>query len=97
MNMQNLMAQAQRVQKELQKANEEIEGTIFTGKSGAVTVEVSGKNEFKKLEITDESILSEKELLQDMIIVALNNAFEQINKMKQDKLGKYTGGLGGLF
>lgn len=97
MNMQNLMAQAQRVQKELERANNEIENTIFTGVSGAVTIEVTGKNEFKKLEITDETILQDKELLQDMIIVALNNAFEQINKMKQDKLGKYTGGLGGLF
>lgn len=97
MNMQNLMAQAQRVQKELERANNEIESTVFTGTSGAVKVEVTGKNEFKKIEITDESILKEKELLEDMIIVALNNAYEQINKMKQEKLGKYTGGLGGLF
>ena len=97
MNMQNLMAQAQRVQKELEKANKEIEESTFAGESGAVKVEVTGKNVITKLEILDDSILTEKDLLQDMIMVAINNAFEKVAKMKEEKLGKYTGGLGGLF
>ena len=59
MNMQNLMAQAQRVQKELEKANQEIENSVFVGKSGAVNATLSGKMVLTKVEITDDSILSD--------------------------------------
>ena len=102
MNMQNLMAQAQRVQRELQKTNEEIENTVFTGESGAVKVEITGKHIVQKVEILDDEVLQDKELLSDMIIFfdaygEYKNAFKNIDKMKQEKLGKYTGGLGGLF
>lgn len=97
MNMQNLMAQAQRVQRELEKANNEIENTVFIGESGAVKVELTGKYRINKLEILDDNILSDKDMLEDMISVALNNALDKISKVKEEKLGKYTGGLGGLF
>lgn len=97
MNIRNLMAQAQRVQKDLERANTEIENTIFDGVSGAVKVTVSGKNEVKSVSITDESILSDKEMLEDMILIAVNDALKKISKMKEEKMGKYTGGLGGLF
>ena len=97
MNIQNLMAQAQKVQKDLERANNEIENTIFEGVSGAVVVNVSGKNEVKSVSITDDSVLSDKEMLEDMILIAMNDALKKISKMKEEKMGKYTGGLGGLF
>lgn len=97
MNMQSLMAQAQRVQKDLERANQEIENSTFVGESGAVKVEITGKHEITNINITDDSILQDKELLQDMIMVAVNKAFKELAKMKEQKLGKYTGGLGGLF
>lgn len=97
MNMQNLMAQAQKVQRELEKANTEIENTDFEGNSGAIKVIITGKNKLKSVDITDDAILTDKEMLQDMLLVALNDAFSKVNKMKEQKLGKYTGGLGGLF
>jgi hypothetical protein len=97
MNMQNLMAQAQKVQKELEIANSEIENSEFEGNSGGVKVTVSGKMTVNKVEIVDSNLLTDKELLEDMIVVAFNDAFSKIAKMKEDKLGKYTGGLGGLF
>ena len=97
MNMQSLMAQAQKVQRELEKANNEIENSTFVGENDAVKVEVTGKNLVSKIEIKDDQLLSDKELLQDMIVVATNKALEQISKMKSEKLGKYTGGMGGLF
>lgn len=97
MNMQNLMAQAQKVQRELEQVNNEIENSIFEGKNGVVVVEVTGKNEVKKIDITDDSVLSDKEIFQDMLMLAFNDAFNKIKKMKDEKLGKYTGGLGGLF
>ena len=97
MNMQNLMAQAQRVQKELERANNEIENTLFEGVSGAVKVTISGKNEVKSVSIIDEGVLSDKEMLEDMILIAVNDGLKKIAKMKDEKMGKYTGGLGGLF
>lgn len=97
MNMQNLMAQAQKVQRDLEKANQEIESSTFIGKSGAVEATITGKYEITKIDIQDDSIMSDKEMLEDMIMVALNDAFSKLTKMKEEKLGKYTGGLGGLF
>lgn len=97
MNMQNLMAQAQKVQRELERVNAEIENTTFNGKNGAVSVEITGKSEVVSVTISDDTALSDKEMLQDMIMLACNDAFSKIKKMKEEKLGKYTGGLGGLF
>ncbi len=97
MNVQNLMAQAQKVQKELEKANAEIEASTYEGKSGAVTAVITGENIVDKITITDETVLSDKELLEDMIVLALNDAFAKLAEDKSEKLGKYTGGLGGLF
>lgn len=97
MNIQNLMAQAQRVQKDLERANNEIENTVFEGVSGVVKVTISGKNEVKSVVITDDSVLSDKEMLEDMILIAVNDGLKKISKMKEEKMGKYTGGLGGLF
>ena len=97
MNMQNLMAQAQKVQRELEKVTTEIENTTFTGKSGAVKVEMTGKMAVTKVQIVDEAVLSDKELMEDMVMVAINDALTQIAKVKEEKLSKYTGGLGGLF
>lgn len=97
MNIQNLMAQAQRVQKDLERANNEIENTVFESVSGAVKVTISGKHEVKSVVITDDSVLSDKEMLEDMILIAVNDGLKKISKMKEEKMGKYTGGLGGLF
>ena len=97
MNMQSLMAQAQKLQKDLEKAQTELQNTVFTGESGAVKVEISGKYEVKSLTITDDSVLTDKEMLEDMIKVAFNNALNELNKTKNAKLGKYSNGLGGLF
>lgn len=97
MNMQNLMAQAQKVQRDLEKANQEIESTTFIGSSGVVDATINGKYEVTKIDIKDSNVLSDKEMLEDMIMVALNDAFSKLTKMKEEKLSKYTGGLGGLF
>ena len=96
MNMQSLMAQAQKVQRELEAANKEIESTTFVGENDAIKVEVKA-GLIQKIEIKDDSILQDKELVQDMLLVAANKAFNEMTKVKNEKLGKYTGGLGGLF
>lgn len=97
MNMQNLMAQAQKVQKELEKANNEIENSTFEGTSGAVKVTLTGKNKVEKVEIVDEDVLNDKEMLEDMVMVAINDALNKLMTTKEQKMGKYTSGFGGLF
>lgn len=97
MNMQNLMAQARKIQSEMERLTSEIESKEFTSSTDAVTVVANGKNEIQRIEIKDETILSSKEIVEDMLTVAINDVLNQIKNEKNDKLGKYTGGMGGLF
>ena len=97
MNIQALMAQARKLQGDLEKTTKEIDNTIFNYENDNVLVECSGKNEIKKIVIKNEDILEDKEMLEDIILVAINNVLEQVKTEKEKKLGKYTNGLGGLF
>ncbi len=99
MNMQNLMFQAQKMQKEITKKKEEIDNTIFEGTSEWVTVKINGKKELQKVTITYEGIIEndDKEMLEDMIKIALNNATKKVDEEIESKLGSYGAGLGGLF
>ena len=96
MNIQAMMKQAQKLQQDMMKAKEEIDNKTFFGKSSLVTVEVKGNKIISKIHI--ESIDSDDlELLEDMIVVAINDAMHQIDKEIEEKLGKYTQGMPGIF
>lgn len=97
MNMQNLMSQAKKLQNDMEKITKEIEEMKFIGESGAVKVEVFGKNIVDKITINDESVLNDKEMLEDMVLIAINDALDKIKKIKNEKLGKFTGGFGGIL
>ena len=97
MNMQNIMAQARKIQGEMERITKEIESTTFTYKNDNVLIEASGKNKITKIEIVNEEVLKDKEILEDLLYVGINDVLNQIKKVKEDKLGKYTGGMGGLF
>lgn len=97
MNMNALMAQAKKLQGELEKTTKEIEEKIFVYANENILVEASGNNNIRKVEIKNESIIEDKEILEDIIAVAINDVLNQIKKEKENKLGKYAGGLGGLF
>jgi len=97
MNMQAIMAQARKIQGDLEKATKEIENSTFNYDNENIYIECNGKNEVKKIAIKNNDILEDKELLEDIMVVALNNVLEQVKKEKERKLGKYTNGLGGLF
>lgn len=99
MNMQNLMAQAQRMQREISQKKEELEKMEFVGKSEWVLITFYGNKTIKKVEIVKEGTISEedKEILEDMIQIATKDAFIQINEAISDKLGKYAGALDGLM
>lgn len=92
------MAQAQKMQKEITKKQEEIYAMTFVGKSEWVDVSMNGKKMVMKIEIKyDGDINGEKEMLADMITIAINDAHKQIDKEIEQKLGVYSKQLGGLM
>lgn len=98
MNMQAMLKQAQKLQKDMMNAKEEIDRTKFEGKSSFVTIIMNGKKEVESVKIDMETIESdEMELLQDMLVVAFNDASKKVDKETEKKLGKYTQGMPGLF
>lgn len=98
MNMQSLMAQAQKMQKEITKKQEEIYNSTFTGESEWVTITMNGRKQIQKTEIKYEGDLNEdKDMLADMITIAMNDALNKIEKEIEKKLGAYSKQLGGLM
>jgi len=98
MNIQAMMKQAQKLQKEMMETKENINKQVFTGTSSFVTVEVNGNKEVLKVTIDSESIEKDEiEMLQDMIMIATNEAFKKVDKEIDSKMGKYTQGMPGLF
>lgn len=99
MNMQNLMAQAQKMQRDIAKKKEELDNTIFKGSSEWVELEINGKKELQSLKITYEEPIDaeDKEALEDMIKIAFNKAIAEVDKETEKKMGSYGAGLGGLF
>ena len=98
MNIQAMMKQAQKLQKDMTKAKSKIDETIYTGKSSLVTVTLKGTKEVISVKIDAEELTSEDiEMLEDMILVAINEANKQIDADIDTKLGKYTKGMPGLF
>ena len=98
MNIQAMMKQAQKMQKDMLKAKEEIDNTIFEGKSSFVSVEMKGTKELTKVKIDNDTLdKDEIEMLEDMILVAVNEASKKVDQMTEEKMGKYTSGMPGLF
>ena len=99
MNMQALMKQAQTLQKDMMKTKEEIDNMTFTGTSSFVSVTVKGNKTVLKVTIDNDDISSDdKEMIEDMLVVALNDAFNQIDKVTEQKMGKFSSMMpGGLF
>lgn len=98
MNMNNIMAQAQKMQKDIQKKQEEIYATTFVGESEWVEVTLFGNKTVKQIKIKNKNNMDEEDLecLEDMIKIAINDAYSKIDKEIEKKLGMYSS-LGGLF
>ena len=98
-NMNNLMKQAQRMQRQMEEKQKELEEKVWEASSGggAVTVQMSGKKEMTSIKISPEVIdPDDVEMLQDLIVAALNEAFAQVDAASEDAMSKMTGGLGGF-
>lgn len=97
MNMQQIMQQAQRMQRDITKKKEEIDGMEFLGKSEWVEIVFNGKRKIKSFKILkDEIDADDKEMLEDMIMIAIKDAFSKIDKETESKLGSYAS-MSGLF
>lgn len=95
-NMGNMMKQIQKMQKEMAKMQEELQQRTIevTSGGGAVRVEVSGKKEVVALEIDPAAIdPDDTEMLQDLIIAAVNEGLRKIDDMTMSEMKKLTGGL----
>ena len=98
----NMIKQAQQLQARLVKAQEELANmtTEATAGGGAIKVVIDGKQQVRSITISPEVVSSgDIEMLQDMMVAAMNEAVDKSQKMATDHLGKLTGGLNipGLF
>ena len=98
-NMNNLMKQAQRMQRQMEESQKEMETKEFTAKAGggAVSVTVNGSKEVKGI-IIDKEVVDpdDVEMLQDLIMAAVNEAMKQVDDANAQVMSKMTGGLGGF-
>lgn len=95
MNINQLMKQAQQLQERAQRANEEMNAHEETGESGAGLVKVlmNGRHDAKRVTI-DPSLMSEdREVLEDLIAAAINDATRKLEHYKEEKMKSVTGGL----
>ena len=98
MNMQNMINQVNKMKKEMMKEKEIIDQKTFISKNSGILVEMKGTKELKKVEILFDEIKNEdKEMLEDMILVAINDVINQIENEINEKLGKYTQGMSGII
>lgn len=98
-NMNNLMKQAQRMQKQMEEKTKEIEEKEWEASSGggAVKVKVSGKKEIVSVELSEEVVDPDDiEMLQDLIMAATNEALRMMEEESTEAMSQIAGGLGGL-
>ncbi|MBW6411518.1 YbaB/EbfC family nucleoid-associated protein [Clostridium weizhouense] len=100
-NMNNLMKQAQKLQKQMEDMQKELEVKEFESSvgGGAISVTVTGKKEVKSINIKPEVVdPDDVEMLEDLVLTAINEALRKAEEETSSKMGKLTGGMpGGLF
>ena len=98
MNMQALMQQAQKMQRDIMKKKEEINKKEFTGSSELVDVVVLGDKTIKSVKIKGVDLSSDdKEVLEDMIVLAINDAMKKVDAETESVMGPLGGSLNGLL
>lgn len=92
----NIMKQAQKIQENLQKAQAEIALMEVTGESGGglVSVVISGRYEVRRIRIDNSLVGDDKDMLEDLVAAAFNDAVHKVERTVQDKMGGLTSGMG---
>ncbi|MBT5077632.1 MAG: YbaB/EbfC family nucleoid-associated protein [Candidatus Marinimicrobia bacterium] len=95
--MGKLMKQAQEMQEKMAKAQEELGGIEVEGQSGGgmITALVNGKKELLSLKIEDEILEEDKEMIEDLVVAAVNQALQNATKAADEKMNSATGGMMG--
>lgn len=91
----NIMQHAQKMQDDVKKAQEDLNAMEILGKSGAglVSVLMTGKREVKKVTIDDSLLADDKDMLEDLVAAAINDAVRKVAKTKKEKMSEITSGL----
>ena len=99
MNMQQMLIQAQKMQREMQKKQAELEAQEFSvSKGGAVTVVIQGNKSVKSVSIDKDALDPDnKEMVEELIALAINEAIDQIKAKEAEISSSVSGGMGGLF
>jgi len=90
----NMMKQAQRMQEEMQKAQSELAEMEITGQAGGgmVSVVMTGRHEVRRVSI-DESVYEDREMVEDLVAAAFNDAAQKLEQETQSRMGGLTEGL----
>lgn len=99
MNMQAMLRQAQALQKDMLNAKKKVDEMEFTSESSLVKITMKGTKEVVSVEIKNDGNFDadDIEMLQDMIMVAVNECNKKVDKATEEHVGKYTKGMPGLF
>lgn len=98
MNMQAIMKQAQKLQKEMTDEKNRIDAMEFEAQSSFVSVKMNGKKQVLSIKIDNPELSNEDlEVLEDLIMIAINNAGKKVDQEVGQKLGKYTQNMPGIF
>jgi len=92
MNIQQMMKEAQRAQAKIEEAQREIEASEFNKEYQGIKVTVSGTKEIKSIEI-DQDLMDDKDMVQDMLVVALNEVFKDVDAKSEALMSEAAGNL----
>lgn len=94
--MGNIMKQAQKMQEKMQKAQEELANAETTGESGGglVKVVMNGRHDVKSVNLDDSLMEEDKEIIEDLLAAAVNDAVRKIEETSQEKMSSMTQGMG---
>lgn len=92
----DIMKQAQRMQENLKKAQDELATMEVTGQAGGglVKVVMTGRHDVRRVTIDQSLLTDDKEMIEDLLAAAVNDAVHQVDKQTQDKMGGVTSGMG---
>ena len=95
--MKNIIKKAQELQNQMEKAQEELNSIEIEGQAGGgmITAKVNGHKELITLNIEPEILKEDKEMIEDLIVAAINQALQNAGKAVEDKMNSITGGLAG--
>ena len=99
MNMQKILQEAKKMQAKIAKDQGELEETVFEGSSSLVSIKMKGNHEIigVSLKLDKDFNVDDKDMLEDMIMLAVNDANKKISKEQEEKFGKYSNNMFGMM